>query len=525
MRKMLIVDDEKLIRLGIKAMIEKKQGNLYDITLCSNGKEALEFVQREKFDIVLTDIRMPQMDGIAFIQNLQGAEFKPAILVLSGYDDFNYAREALKCGAKDYLLKPIKREELYSSLDKVEKELEAVKETVNREVLVNSYIEDFRADQLNYIFLRPNISEEEIESTGERLKLDIFSSEYYLGLAFRGEDESSTNSNFSSEVYLGIENYVISTKDKNIYVFNNDDSVVIISNDYKVYEHLEKRYSKESFFKFYVGISSMHSGIKEVKQAYNEAREALKYRTFSYYYGTTLINYLDIERKSTDFKMPTEKIEMLRNLIETDREKEIEIALSDLLNENKLRAINISYVEELNKQINEIVLHEIKSKFFLKEEEVLQRFKKFNEIYNFNSFKEYSHNLKEFILYINEYIRAIKDIYGDKSNIERAIAYINENYYKDLNLAMVSNEVSLNYSYFSQMFKECTGENFVNYLKKIRVNKAKELLKNKDYKIYEVAQMVGYEDSKQFAKIFRSITGVSPVEYRESALMKNDAIK
>jgi len=121
MRKILVVDDEKLIRLGVKSMIEKKQKGFYEIALCSNGKEALELVQREKFDIVITDIRMPQMDGITLIQNLQSVEYRPAVIILSGYDDFNYAREALKGGAKDYLLKPINREQLYSSIEKVEK--------------------------------------------------------------------------------------------------------------------------------------------------------------------------------------------------------------------------------------------------------------------------------------------------------------------------------------------------------------------------------------------------------------------
>jgi two-component system, response regulator YesN len=524
MRKILIVDDEKLIRLGVKAMIEKKQKDFYDITLCSNGKEALELVQREKFDIVLTDIRMPQMDGITFIQNLQSVEFKPAILILSGYDDFNYALEALKCGAKDYLLKPIKREELYSSIDKVEKELEASKEIASKEVLVSSYIEDFRANELNYIFLRTNISEEEIEESGKRLELDIFNDKYYLGLALGSETGSSMNNDFRNDIHLTIEDFMRSRKNKNIYIFDNDCGVVIIANDLSVFEYLEGRYSKESFFKLFIGISEELSGIKEVKKAYCQAREALKYRTFSYYYGTTLISYSSISKKSTDFVMPTEKVEILRNLIETDREKEIEKILFELLNEGKARDFSILYVEELNKQINQIVLQEIKSKFFLKEEEVLERFQKFKEIYCFNNFKEYSHDLKEFILYLNEYIRTMKDLYGDKKNIDKAIDYINENYYKDLNLAIVSNEVSLNYSYFSQVFKEYTGENFVNYLKKIRINKAKVLLRDSDYKIYEVAQKVGYEDSKQFAKIFRSVTGVSPIEYRDSVSKRKEPV-
>lgn len=519
MRKILIVDDEKLIRLGVKAMIEKKQEGFYDIILCSNGKEALEYVQKEKFDIVITDIRMPQIDGITFIQNLRDVDFKPAIIILSGYDDFNYAVQALKCGAKDYLLKPIKREALYASLDKVEKEIEISEELADKEKIINSYINDFKTNELNYIFLKTDISEEEIADISKRLKLDILEGKYYIALLMKSETDNGKN-NLIDEIYLVLKEYAIDTKAKNVNIFNNDCGIVIISSDYKVFNYLEGKYSRDSLLRFFVGISEELNGIKELKKGYNQAREALKYRIFSHYHGTTLVNYSSISKKIKDFIIPIEKVDILRNLIETDREKEIEKILSELLNEVKIREFDVSYIEALSKEINKIVLQEVKEKFFSNEEDILQKFERFKDIYNFGSFKEYSHDLKEFILYINEYIKTMKDIYGDRKNIDKALDYINKNYYKDLNLAIVSNEVSLNYSYFSQLFKEYTGENFVNYLKKIRINKAKELLRESNYKIYEVAQKVGYEDSKQFTKIFRNITGVSPVEYRESMQMR-----
>lgn len=104
--------------------------------------------------------------------------------------------------------------------------------------------------------------------------------------------------------------------------------------------------------------------------------------------------------------------------------------------------------------------------------------------------------------------------------MKRAVQYIHENFNRDINMAMVSNYVSLNYSYFSQAFKEYTGYNFVDYLKKIRIEKAKELLENFDYKIYEVGEMVGYKNSKQFAKTFREMEGISPIEYRNRLIMR-----
>lgn len=519
MRKILIVDDEKFIRLGVKAMIERKKEGFYDVALCSNGREALEIAQKERFDVIITDIRMPQMDGIALIQKLQQIEPKPVILILSGYDDFNYAVEALKCGAKDYLLKPIKREELYENLDRIEKEIEMHIKLKDKEELISNYIQYFKDNELNYIFLKEDISKEEIIDIGRRLELQIFDDSYYLGIIMSGNMSfNDKSSKLREEIYQGLEEYIGDNKCSRVNIFNNENNIIVVAKDYKVFKYLEEKYSKDNFYRLFLSVSEELKGIETVKKAYNEALEAAKYRIFYYHNGITLINYCDILNKKKDYIVSKEKLDMLRNLIETEREKEIEKLLSELLNEKTVRNLSILYAEEISKGIYETVLKEIKFKFFSQEEDMIKKIDKFKSIYNFDDFKEYYHSLKEIILYINEYTRAIKEVYDDRNNMDKAVEYINENYYKDLNLAVVSNEVSLNYSYFSQAFKEYTGETFVNYLKKVRINKAKEILKEGDLKIYEVAKRVGYEDSKQFTKIFRSITGVSPIEYRNSSI-------
>lgn len=522
MKKVLVVDDEKFIRLGIKTMLERKPESHYEITLCSNGVEALELINNEKFDIVITDIRMPEMDGITFIQNIQNKAFKPAILILSGYDDFDYAVEALRCGAKNYLLKPIQREDLYASFDKVESEIDKSYELADRESLISSNIEDFIEDELNYIFLKENISENEIISIGNRIQLNILNEEYYLGLLVKPDmGINSKTYNLKNEINSKLEEYRVNAKDRHIIIFDNDFGLVIIANDFGVFTYIQEKYAKDNFFRLNIGVSCKAFNIVEIRKTFNQALDALKYRIFSYNYGTTLVSYSSVSEKKKDYIIPLDSIEKLGNMIGTDREKEIEKSISELLNENKIRELNISYFEIINKKINEVILDKVKVKFTFEDENVLMKFERFNNIYNFKSFKEYFHELKEFIVYISEYIRTINEIYGDRKNIDRAIEYINNNYHKDLNLAIVSNVVSLNYSYFSQLFKEQTGENFVSYLKKLRISRAKDLLMSDEYKIYEIAKKVGYEDSKRFAKIFRSITGVSPVEYRDSKMHGN----
>jgi len=122
----------------------------------------------------------------------------------------------------------------------------------------------------------------------------------------------------------------------------------------------------------------------------------------------------------------------------------------------------------------------------------------------------------ELVLGMHEKIRAQGDDHGVGQKMQQAIAYIQENYNKDLNMAVVSNYISMNYSVFSFEFKNYAGVNFVTYLKELRMKEAKKLLEETDKKIIEISQMVGYENEKHFMKLFKSICGVSPSEYRKN---------
>lgn len=136
---------------------------------------------------------------------------------------------------------------------------------------------------------------------------------------------------------------------------------------------------------------------------------------------------------------------------------------------------------------------------------------------NIDTFQE------DFIDQLNEFHSILEEQFvqdQNKRKIKQAIEYIKNNYAKDLNMAVVSNYVSMNYSLFSLSFKEYAGVNFVNFLKEIRIKHAKELLENTDWKIQEIALKVGYENEKNFMKIFKNSCGISPTEYRKNWIIK-----
>ncbi len=124
MKKLLIVEDEKMIRQGIKIMVMRSQVPISEIIECKNGLEALEVIKTQSIDVMITDIRMPKMDGITLVKEIKKLPNMPKVIVISGYDDFSYAVELLRSGAKEYLLKPVERDKLTEALEKVNREIE-----------------------------------------------------------------------------------------------------------------------------------------------------------------------------------------------------------------------------------------------------------------------------------------------------------------------------------------------------------------------------------------------------------------
>ena len=133
MNTLLVVEDEKLIRQGIVAMIRRSSVPVEEILECRNGEEALEILRKQRVDVMFTDIRMPKMDGLTLVNKIEELSQKPVVIVLSGYDEFSYAVEMMKHGVRDYILKPIKRETIEQLLENLERELSETRETEEEE--------------------------------------------------------------------------------------------------------------------------------------------------------------------------------------------------------------------------------------------------------------------------------------------------------------------------------------------------------------------------------------------------------
>ncbi|MCM1122205.1 MAG: response regulator [Eubacterium sp.] len=488
MKTVLIVEDEKMIRQGIRAMIQRSGVPVEVIMECGNGEMAWEILQSQKVDVMFTDIRMPKMTGIELVQRVQELPDKPVIVAVSGYADFSYAVEMLRMGVREYLLKPIERDKLWEIMKKLEEELARSHESSRTSKRLGH-------QQFKYLMLNEKITEEELYTMQSEYESEFDLHAYYVYASnpkeVRGEEENY--------IYLhNVEKY-------DIYLVPEKNAPFLLKNE---------------LAQEYVGISKLHGGIREMRAAYREAVDARR-RAFC----TNCMNCRAGEHRKhipEDFvkqgqKFVSEEMKLQRvQLLGTDKTEEIVKGWNGFFyavkNEWIAPADFARCIDDFLKDVRKTYRNMLAD-----EEENLQ---KMADYYSYPALAVWQTEFMEWLLDLHERINSRFDTNKNQQKIKQAIDYIQENYDKDLNMAVVSNHISMNYSLFSYLFKEYTGSNFVNYLKEIRLQEAKRLLAETDLRIIEISARIGYDNEKHFMKIFKASCGVSPSEYRKNAQMQ-----
>ena len=488
MKTVLIVEDEKMIRQGIRAMIQRSGVPVEVIMECSNGEMAWDILQSQKVDVMFTDIHMPKMNGIELVQKMQELPQKPITIAVSGYADFVYAVEMLRMGAREYLLKPVEREKLWDIMRKLEQEIAESQENSRTSKKLGH-------QQLKYLMLNEQITEEELNTMQSEYESEFDLQAYYVYAVNPKETKAV------EERYI----YLHNVEGCDVYLVTEKNAQLLLKNE---------------LAQEYVGISALHSGIRELRAAYREAVEA-RHHAFCIDQRTYCLderrkhipeNFYEQGKKLIGVEMKLQRVQLLG----TDKTEELVKTWNGLF-----YAVKNGWVApEDYAECMEDFFREIKKTYrnvLSDEGEILE---KLADYYGFPTLTGYQAEFMEWILDFHERINSQFDTNKNRKKIKQAIDYIQENYDKDLNMAVVSNHISMNYSLFSYLFKEYTGSNFVNYLKGIRMEEAKKLLAETDLRIIEISAKVGYDNEKHFMKIFKGACGVSPSEYRKNAQMQ-----
>lgn len=476
MKTVLVVEDEKMIRKGISSMIRRCGVPVETILECSNGIMAFDILQEQKIDVMFTDIRMPRMDGIDLVEKMQGLKNPPLTVVISGYDDFSYAIQMMRKGVREYLLKPVEREQITEIMAKLEQELE---EKRNQK----KHMEDMELQQIRY-----RMFSEHIEGASEELsELDILP-ETYVVVCFE-------------KIETEIE------RDGVIQTGGNEGFYTLLTQPDQV-EYI----SKDELQKSCLGISRCHRGAGELRMAYMEACKARK-EAFMNCSHIVLFEKMEGWEKSGS---ESEKMEQIAQMLGTDKAEEAVFRLERMGSEaRKEKNMKEAFEESIH-----IFVKKIKSLYqnVLNQDGGLEELEELQEMYHYSCITEFVQVLTVWCRRFAEKMNGEFENYGEKQKMQQAIAYIQEHFSGDLNMATVSNYISMNYSMFSSAFKLYTGTNFVNYLKNMRINEAKKLLAETDLRIVEISQKVGYDNEKHFMKTFKSLCGVSPTEFRRNTM-------
>jgi two-component system response regulator YesN len=513
MYRILLVEDEIIIRKGIKCIISKMNLDIENIYEADNGKTAIEACKKFSPHIIITDIKMPGMDGLEFIDHIKKINLKPRFIILTGYSEFSYAQKAISYGVSEYLLKPIKKKYLYNILCKLIKEFEdeKAKKLKNAAGLQKVLIWDVLQGQYKSNEIAKILNDAGIVFTENNF--------FILSLYMNPNNNYSIDDgiNYVIENSMGkffrINFFIQTNYNYNIFLVNmNKNNIEKFDLFITALEMTLQDIFKKKDIVIQIGISETGTQVELLPDLLKQAEAALDFKALFY---TPKVHIYSRIKKGKSFRtLPVTFFESICSAITKGNKDYIVLAIHNLFND-LLRIDNVT---------PDIIINTIKSleNFIISTNKNLY-IEHMNKIESENSVEflyRTSDNIKDFISRINNRLLLLSDQISSTSElkncnpIDYAINYIDKNYNKDLNLIFISNIVSMNSNYFSTLFKKKTGLSFINYLQTVRIEKSKILLMEHDAKIYEIASEVGYSDDKYYCKVFKTITGLTPTEYR-----------
>jgi len=539
MLRVLIVDDEPRHRRVLASVIESLRPE-YEVLSAKNGKEALEIVDSRHIHIIITDIKMPGMDGLTFMDALGDRIKNMKVIILSGFASFEYAQKAMNLGASDFILKPFDVKNIDEVLKKVECEImqesieEKEKEDLRKQLdeimpeylehrfnqWICGYIKGLELSKLERLF--------PYKGAGAVLLLEISKcnkSEY----SANEFDEINTNiKTWMTEVLNPIghtisfflenaENTMVTILDTNLNNFEITDNILKLLNE--LINNLIRSYELD----FTIGIGSVHENIfRNAIKSFDNAKKALSLKFFNS--RKKVLSYSDINlchtrKKFLDYEQLEELKKSIRNCDSTKMEILVGNYFEELKSGNYLLPsqfidLVIHTVADVIKSIQSVTGEDFYNDFILEKKDLLKKCE------DYSSLKKEVINILNYIITQNN-----ADSRGHKKIITICKKYIDEHYMDDLSLDYMSEKFNLNANYFSTFFKNNTGVKFTDYLQSIRMNKAKELLERTDLRIYEIAEKVGYHDVKYFIKVFKKEFNTSPDEYRRVFNVSNNYIE
>lgn len=528
MLKVFLVEDEFVVREGIKNNVDWESHGYEFCGEASDGELAFSMIQKVKPDIVITDIKMPFMDGLTLSKLIKKELPATEIIILTGFEEFEYAKEAIKIGVAQYLSKPINGDELLKEVDAIAAKIKEKREV--QEKYLREMEEDF-AKERKQLFRELVLGEKSVAELLEmaaKLNIDL-SSLWYNVVLVKTQSMRHSQDEYSDSL-VKIENALKELEEtSNVLVFdrNLEGKALIFKADSKEeletyqMQYIEKMkdiFERYGSVRYFGGIGVPVERLREISSSFEKAS-----RAFAHQYlmtGSFMLDSKEIEQK--DYLQKEDFNFSAMNAQQVDRDKIVEfLKLGD-------RAEVVYFVTEFFKGLgtdamesnifrNYIVMDTYFCVMKFLEEQQLSK-EGMEELDMNSETLQTKEKSIEFLMKIIDKAVELRENnasnrYGDI--LDQVMQYIDENYAKEeLSLNMLAAHVNFSPNHLSMIFSQQTGQTFIKYLTNYRMNKAKELLRCTGKRSSVISAEVGYKDPHYFSYLFKKTQGMTPTQYR-----------
>lgn len=532
MLKVFLVEDEVIIREGIKNNIDWESHGYDFCGEARDGELAYPLIQKLRPDIVITDIKMPFMDGLELSKLVKNELPATEIILLTGYEDFSYAKEAIQIGISQYLTKPISGDELIAEIDKVaekirerkmEQELMLKYQQEMEESVQNDYLEFFN----KLVYGKNSVAD--IMNIAHNLEIDISAMAYNIVL-YKAFSTNHEYDEYSASYVEADKNIAAMCFEKKVLTFDRglegkallikaESIEELIKIEQDTIKRIEEIFEKYPHIRYFGGIGSPVERISELSECFIKAGRAFAHRFFIkdnifYDYADSISQTISTHEE--DFDISSVDVSSfgrsrIEEFLKTGDKEEIDYFIEEFT-----ESVGNNFFDSFI--FRQYIIMDIYFTIVAFVESMQQDRSRIDKPDISNTQTESSYNS---IDYIKKIIYQAMELREKTANnrygeiIDKAIGYINDNYKdEDLSLNSLASYINLSPNHFSVMFSQQTGLSFIKYLTEYRMNKAKEMLKCTGKRSAEICLEVGYKDPHYFSYLFKKTTGMTPTQYR-----------
>ncbi|MFG6117938.1 response regulator [Thalassobacillus sp. B23F22_16] len=518
MLRLMAVDDEWIEREGLKKIIANECPGADVVAEAANGRQAIETALEAEPDIILMDIKMPGIDGVEAVTEIKKNLPNTRFIMVSAFDTFEYAKNVMQQGVKEYLLKPSRKQEVVAAVRRVEREI--VEES--RQVAEKQYLErqfnkalKFMQSEWALSMLVDHMQDLDLTEWSELLDINITCG-YAMVIDFRQANDRDKSfawvkeyiRNHSKDVQLFSPNH----EEKLPVFFLSDQLTGTDKSEFLSYvlpfvRNLLHQFEKQTGIRMHVGIGTPYASTDEMNRSYHEALHALEHIKSS-----DQVTYLFADKNNHHQSPEVYAFKREKELLDAVKNGDISTALEQYslyLKDQQVDGLGI-----LTAKMNELFI--IVTRMMNDMGIQAERFDHFSHFHSYSELEEKCvHELRRMVEKVNTW-RAVHA----KGKLGSAMDYMKEKYANPLTLEEVAAHVDLSPYYLSKLFKEKKGVTFIEYLTGIRVGKAKELMNDPVHSLKEICFKVGYKDPNYFSRVFKKKVGRSPNQYRKQAQFK-----